>query len=75
MVENMGKILKRHCRIDIYIINNKIYLGEFTFFCGAILHTFLSNLILGYLWINNPDDYSYTDNKLTDIIPDYYNFP
>jgi len=75
LVENMGKNLKRHCRIDVYIINNKIYLGEFTFFCGAILHTFLCNLILGIIWKLNPDDYSYTDKKLLKIIPKYYNNP
>ena len=28
LVENMmGKLMKRHCRIDVYVIDNKIYLG------------------------------------------------
>tara|TARA_Y100000591_G_C21835463_1_gene702187 strand:+ start:537 stop:1277 length:741 start_codon:yes stop_codon:yes gene_type:complete len=75
LVENLGKKLKRHCRIDIYIIKNEVYLGELTFFCGAILHTFYCNLILGYLWLKNPDDYEYLDDKLKDLVPDYYNKP
>ena len=72
-VESMSKILNRHCRIDVYNINNKIYLGEFTFFCGAYLHTFFCNFILGIIWIFNPDNYKITDNKLFELIPDFYN--
>jgi len=56
LVENASKKLARHCRIDIYNINNKIYFGEFTFFCGAFLHTFLCNTILGVIWQFNPDN-------------------
>ena len=75
LVENMGKVLKRHCRIDVYIIKNEIYLGEFTFFCGANLHTLICNLQLGLLWIQNKDDYNYHDPKLKKIIPKFYNSP
>ena len=73
LVEKMGKQLKRHCRIDVYIINDKIYLGEFTFFCGAILHTIYCNFILGIIWLINKDDYTYQDNKLKKLVPNYYN--
>jgi len=75
LVENMGKVLKRHCRIDVYVIDNKIYLGEFTFFCGAILHTRLCNLILGCIWKLNPDDYNHLDKNLLKLVPEYYNKP
>jgi len=73
LVENMGQELKRHCRIDVYIINNEIYLGEFTFFCGANLHTLLCNLKLGYLWLNNKDDYTYENKNIKDLVPSFYN--
>ena len=56
LVENASKQLERHCRIDVYNINNKIYLGEFTFFCGAFLHTYICNTILGIIWQFNPDN-------------------
>jgi hypothetical protein len=72
LVEKTGKILGRHCRIDIYNINNKIYLGEFTFFCGAYLHTILCNTILGLLWNKYPDEKK-NINMINDIIPKYYN--
>lgn len=72
-VEKMSKILKRHCRIDIYNIKNKIYLGEFTFFCGAFIHTFICNLILGIIWMKNPDNFNTHDKKLYTIVPKYYN--
>ena len=75
LVENMGQQLKRHCRIDIYIIKNEIYFGEFTFFCGANLHTFLCNLNLGYLWIKNKDDYDFEDKNIKALVPNYYNKP
>tara|TARA_Y100001935_G_scaffold234102_1_gene217061 strand:- start:84 stop:602 length:519 start_codon:yes stop_codon:yes gene_type:complete len=75
LVENMGSILKRHCRIDVYLINGKVYLGEFTFFCGASLHTIIGNLKLGYSWIKNPDNLNYLDPKLKSIVPNYYNNP
>jgi len=72
LVENASKELERHCRIDVYSINNKIYLGEFTFFCGAFLHTFICNTILGIIWELNPDN-----NKkkllLHSFIPNFYN--
>lgn len=54
-VEYAAQNLQRHCRIDVYNINEKIYLGEFTFFCGAFLHTFLCNTLLGIIWELNPD--------------------
>jgi len=73
LVENMSLNLKRHCRIDVYCLNNKVYLGEYTFFCGAWLHTHICNLLLGTKWLLNKDDYSFTDPKLKDIIPKYYN--
>ena len=73
LVENMAKKLNRHCRIDIYNINGKIYLGEFTFFCGARLHTLMCNLKLGALWKKYPDDYKYQDEILPKLVPEYYN--
>ena len=75
LVENMGKVLKRHCRIDVYIINDEVYFGEFTFFTGAILHTFYCNMLLGLAWLSNPDDYSYEDKKLKKLVPEFYNTP
>ena len=75
LVENMGKILRRHCRIDIYVINDKIYLGEFTFFCGARIHTFICNYKLGKIWLDNPDDYHYEDKRLKKLVPNFYNIP
>ena len=72
LVEKTGKMLGRHCRIDIYNINNKIYLGEFTFFCGAYLHTIFCNTILGLLWTKYPDTKK-NINMINDIIPEYYN--
>lgn len=75
LVENMGKILKRHCRIDVYLINDDVYLGEFTFFCGAKLHTLYCNYKLGNIWKNNPDNYSKTDEKLINLVPNFYNKP
>ena len=74
-VENISKKLKRHCRIDVYCLNNKVYLGEFTFFCGAFLHTFICNFMLGLKWIMNKDDYSYQDQELLDLVPEFYNKP
>ena len=73
LVEKMGSTLKRHCRIDVYLIDGEVYFGEFTFFCGATLHTFICNLILGYLWISNPDDYNFEDPKLRELVPPFYN--
>jgi len=73
LVENMSLNLKRHCRIDVYCLNNKVYLGEYTFFCGAWLHTHICNLLLGTKWLLNKDDYSFIDPKLKDIIPKFYN--
>ena len=75
LLENMGKILKRHCRIDIYIIKNEIYFGEFTFFCGASLHTFISNLKLGIIWLKNKDNYNYQDKNIKKLVPKFYNYP
>lgn len=73
LVEKMGKKLKRHCRIDVYLIDGDVYFGEFTFFCGASLHTFICNLILGGLWIMNPDDYTNEDPIIKKIVPNFYN--
>ena len=75
LVENMGKVLKRHCRIDVYLINGEVYLGEYTFFCGAFLHTFYCNYKLGKIWFKNKDDYKYQDKRLKDLVPDFYNKP
>ena len=73
LVERISKKFNRHCRIDVYCINDKVYLGEFTFFCGARLHTFKCNFLLGMIWLKNPDCYLKTDPKLLDLIPEYYN--
>lgn len=75
LVENISKKLKRHCRIDVYLINGKVYFGEFTFFCGAKLHTFLCNLYLGIIWNYYPDNYNYEDPNLKKLIPKFYNKP
>ena len=37
------------CRIDIYIVNNIIYFGEFTPFPGLGQHTIFGNILLGIL--------------------------
>jgi hypothetical protein len=71
----MGRILKRHCRIDVYLIDGDVYLGEFTFFCGAKLHTLYCNYKLGKIWKNNPDIYNQHDKKLIDLVPRFYNIP
>ena len=55
LVENASRILQRHCRIDVYLLNGEVYLGEFTFFCGAFLHTKICNVMLGMKWKLNPD--------------------
>ena len=74
LVENVSSKLKRHCRIDVYIIKEQIYLGEFTFFTGAQLHTNYCNYKLGRLWSKYPDDNSFTDPVLPSLVPeDYYN--
>lgn len=73
LVESVGKKLNRHCRIDVYLINGEVYFGEFTFFCGAFLHTFYCNLKLGLLWLKYPDNYQHQDNNLKRIVPDFYN--
>lgn len=75
LVENTSKQLERHCRIDIYNINNKIYFGEFTFFCGAFLHTFLCNTILGIIWQFNPDNNKKNINHIHTLIPHFYSTP
>ena len=72
LVENASKQLERHCRIDIYNINNKIYFGEFTFFCGAFLHTYICNTILGVIWQFNPDNNKKKLNYIDSIIPNFY---
>tara|TARA_Y100000768_G_scaffold386460_1_gene374912 strand:+ start:1338 stop:2246 length:909 start_codon:yes stop_codon:yes gene_type:complete len=72
IVEKAGKILNRHCRIDVYNVNNKIYFSEFTFFCGAFLHTFLCNTILGVLWHIYPDKNTEI-KKIKELVPNYYN--
>lgn len=73
IVEKMSKILKRHCRIDVYLINGKVYFGEYTFFCGAILHTFICNMILGIIWLIKKDNYEYNDKQLNNLTPSFYN--
>ena len=55
IVEKSSKILDRHCRIDVFLVNGKCYFGEFTFFSGAFLHTRLCNFILGFKWKINED--------------------
>jgi hypothetical protein len=72
LVEAMGKKLRRHCRIDVFLINGEVYFGEFTFFCGAFLHTMVGNMLLGYHWYVNPDDYSYHDPILNKLVPSFY---
>ena len=72
LLENASKNLERHCRIDVYNINGKIYLGEFTFFCGAFLHTLLCNTILGIIWQCNPDNNKKKLKFIHNIVPDYY---
>jgi len=75
LVEKAGRKFERHCRIDTYIVNNEVYLGEFTFFCGAQKHSKLGNMILGSIWLMNPDNYSKKIPELEDIVPDFYNNP
>ncbi len=75
LVENAGKKLGRHCRIDVYLIDGKVYLGEFTFFCGARLHTRIGNMRLGWKWYQNPDDYTKHDMLLKELVPKFYNLP
>ena len=75
LVEKAGRKFERHCRIDTYIVNDEVYLGEFTFFCGAQKHSKLGNMILGSIWLMNPDDYSKELPELEDIVPDFYNNP
>lgn len=70
LTQNIATQFKRHCRIDVYIVNDKIYLGEFTFFCGARLHTLLCNFKLGMLWKKNPDNFKIHDPFISTIIPD-----
>ena len=60
LVENMAKTLKRHCRIDVYIVNNDIYLGEFTFFTGAKLPKGSNTVIIQEdVKVLNNEDYRY----------------
>ena len=73
LVEKMGNKLQRHCRIDVYLINGKVYFGEYTFFCGAILHTFICNMILGIIWLIKKDNYEYNDKQLNNLTPSFYN--
>lgn len=72
IVEKMAEKLDRHCRIDIYMINGDVYLGEFTFFTGAILHSFYCNMKLGLLWNKYPDNYNYQDKELLKLVPNFY---
>ena len=72
LVENASIHLERHCRIDVYNINGKIYLSEFTFFCGAFLHSFLCNMILGILWEIYPDTNT-TIKNIDNLVPCFYN--
>jgi len=55
IVEHSSRILDRHCRIDVFLVNGKCYFGEFTFFGGAFLHTRICNFILGLKWKMNKD--------------------
>lgn len=75
LVEAVSKKLERHCRIDVYCIGGKVYLGEFTFFCGARIHTAICNLILGVIWMMKPDNYLVCDERIMGLIPDFYNLP
>jgi hypothetical protein len=73
IIKNVSKKLGRHCRIDVYIINNKIYLGEFTFFPGALLHTkYANNQLLKY-WYKYPDIKPDLNNELLKLTPQNYN--
>ena len=78
LVEKASKILRRHCRIDVYLIKGKVYFGEFTFFTGAFLHTKFANTLLGIKWKLNPDNINeQKDKNLIDFInskkPNFYN--
>ena len=75
LVEKAGKTLARHCRIDVYLLDGKVYLGEFTFFCGAKLHTKVANLKLGWKWRQHPDDYTKEDGRIRKLVPEFYNLP
>ena len=75
LVEAVSKKLERHCRIDVYCVGGKVYLGEFTFFCGARIHTAICNLILGVIWMMKPDNYLAYDERIGSLIPDFYNLP
>ncbi len=72
LVENISKKLKRHCRIDVYLIKKKVYLGEFTFFGGAFIHSHYCNFKLGKLWNKYKDNIDYHDPELKKIVPSYY---
>jgi hypothetical protein len=80
LVEKASRILQRHCRIDVYLIDGKVYFGEFTFFGGAFLHTRFANLLLGIKWLLNPDNINSENDKkinnvLKDIVPKFYTNP
>lgn len=75
LVEKISKKLKRHCRIDVYLINGDVYFSEFTFFSGAFLHTYYCNLKLGLLWIKYKDNYNHFDSNILKLIPQNYNMP
>jgi len=68
LVENASRILQRHCRIDVYLINGEVYFGEFTFFGGAFLHTRLANNILGLKWNKNQDNIDINDKNNKKLI-------
>lgn len=70
-VEAVSIKLKRHCRIDCYIYNKKIYLSEFTFYPGAFLHTKICNFKLGLLYKMYPDKNIYLPD-IEDCIPKDY---
>ena len=72
LVKKMAKKLERQCRIDVYLIDGEVYFGEFTFFTGATLHTFLCNMILGGLWLLNTDNYIH-DPNIKKLVPGFYN--
>lgn len=73
LVEKMACKLKRHCRIDVYLIKDDVYFGEYTFFTGAKLHSFYCNFVLGLKWLNNKDNYNYNDPILKTLVPPFYN--
>ena len=71
MVNCSRKLSKRFpfCRVDLYEVNNKVYFGELTFYCGGGVHRYKPekfNLTLGqYIDLDKfKDDYIFSKNNI-----------